>query len=203
MQNTTKHPGSNIVYTNTSSFTHPEKMLILDTTYCSFVTGGEAGIAIINGYDISSLPPNTPITGYRVIMATSIISSSNTLPSFRLVTGITQNASTYTSIGDSHRINRNTETKLDSSSIYEYTFEQINSSNEEIIWLNNNLQTVLTGQNFGIRLYLADIAIAISYVALELLYGGTNLYIGNKNATEVYVGNTKTNAVYLGNNQIL
>ena len=196
MASTAKHPGGNVVYSSNVSYWQPATNLLTMTSakYCNPESSSKVAVVILNKYSVSGLDATKKITGFR--LTTLCQRNSSETYSFRLVTGLSQGKSSYTNISTAARSIADDGNYNQHERIIEVT----DASSAEVVWMNNNIDKVIAGTDFGIRLYFKAI---VWYAALEIFYttpGG--LYVGTSGASAVYRGTTKAN-VYLGTKKIM
>lgn len=168
-----------------------------------------AGVAIYDGYSFPGLSNNTTIksikfTGYYKRAARG--SSDRTSLSFFLVKDYHNGSTTsssyngYTAIGNENVIVQEQYNVEDANfHDFEYTLDE---NSPEVIWANNNISQVNSGNNFGLRLRGRNCYFKILRLII-VLDDGSKIYIGSNQATAVYVGGTKAKAVYIGSTKIL
>lgn len=173
--------------------------------------GSSTGDVIFDGIDLSEMPANAIITGYKLsgsCKTYSATSSSTSNVKFRLVTdyynGSTTSSSNnyYTAISTSDHNIFSVSGKQDAYTNVAY--ENTDANSTEIVWMNNNLDKVLGGTKFGIRVfgrrtYLRYLTVAIYYQ----LPDSSKIYVAEAKVKAVYIGSTKAKAVYIGSTKIL
>lgn len=194
MASTDKHPGGNIVYeSGTTSSNNASNLLTM--TDKKYVYGVSTCVVILNRYAVSGLDNTKRINGFRLTTLCQI--GSNDIYSVRFVTGLSQGKSSYTSISSSAR----SIAHDGNSSKHIRIIEVLDPSSDEVVWMNNNIDKVISGTDFGIRLYFHGTL--IWYAALEIFYHDTGLYVANTRSSSIYVGTAKADALYLANDKIL
>lgn len=183
-----------------------------DDKYTGKFNSSLAGVAIYDGYSFSGLSNNTTIksikfTGYYKRDAVGSGGSSyRTYLGFFLVkdyyNGSTTSSSSdgYTAIGNENVIVQE-QYNVEDASFYDFEYT-LDENSPEVIWANNNISQVNSGNNFGLMLRGRNCYFKILRLII-VLDDGSKIYIGSNQATAVYVGGTKAKAVYIGSTKIL
>lgn len=194
MATTAKTLGTNIVYNNNTGYNvHPEYLLNFDTS--QYIVG-RGKVTIINGFAFPSIPSNAVVTGYNLYY----YFSNTTTKKLYLVTGMTQGSSTYTAITPEIQF-----TGDGNVAKHEHVIAINDANDAGVVWMNNNLNAIRTGTDFGVRLTLTS-SDSFYYFAIEIVYTvppSSSIYVGGSQVSEVYVGGTKATAVYIGSTRVL
>lgn len=163
---------------------------------------------IFDGIDLSELPGNAIITGYKLsgsCRTGQATSSSTSNVIFRLVTeyynGSTTSSSKnyYTAISASDHNIFSVSGKQENYTNVAYENKDANST--EIVWMNNNLDKVLGGTQFGVR--MSGKRTSLRYLTVVIYYADpSKIFPGGTQSTAVYVGSTQA-SVYLGSTKLI